>query len=272
MSKITQLSQPQRFIRSALANVDLAHWFVWQHGICVGYWDESEATHSLCCWWADSNRAYLFQTTSIVDVCVKGNQLVILSGEGLFDWDGQDCIEAHPNPVKSWKKVQVSTWGAIGYTQFGYHVWRRETETVQRLPMGVQKVWALGLDGDILWSHWGQFFVQQSSGAVVAVEPIPDTMERWVALKGEWWVAIYDTTLVAWHSKKCMLRFDNSDIIDVSTHSNKQSILILLASGSVLQWSPMFDTMPQEIAIVEGEFFIGAEALYDNGEIEFYSE
>lgn len=269
MPAIIQLSQPQHFITSALANVDLAHWFVWSHGICVGYWDESEAKHSLCCWWTESNRAYLFQTQSITDVCVTIDNFTILSREGLFRWDGQNEIEEQSSPIGSWNKVQLASWGAIGFTQFGYHVWSRDNNITQRLPMGVQKIWALGLNNDILWSHWGQFFVQQSNGVVLAIEPIPDTMERWEALKDGWWVAIYDTTIVVWHPKECMLRFDNSDIMDVSIHCNRESILILLASGSVLQWSPMIDTMPQEIAAVEGEFFIGAGALYVDGEIEF---
>ena len=270
MPTVTELTQPQRFMQSALANVDHAHWFIWSHGICVGYWDEAEGTHSLCCYWTVMNRAYLFQTQSIVDVCVDGNQIAILSSEGFHIWDGQLLVDGHQSPVHQWKKVQIALWGAVGFTNFGYHIWDKETQTTVRLPMGVQKVWKLSPSrAQLLWSHWGQFFLYDHQGRrTTALEPFNDTMERWIDLRDGWWVAVYEHALVAWHRTQSILRFDNMQIMDVSTRASQRSLLILLASGQVLEWRPQEDPLPQEISAVEGDFFVGDGIVFNDGDLE----
>ena len=272
MPTVMELTQPQRFIQSALANVELAHWFVWSHGICVGYWDETDNTHSVCCWWTVLNRAYLFQTESIIDVCVDSHRLAILSSEGFHIWDGQLMVDSHQTPIHQWQKVRIATWGAVGYTNFGYHIWDKSTQSVARLPMGVSKVWGLSHSGgqEVLWSHWGQFFLQShGSRRVSALEPFKDTMENWIDLRDGWWVAVYEHSLVAWHRTQSILRFDNMEMMDVSVRACQSRVLILLASGQVLEWRPEADPLPKEIAQAEGEFFIGDGIIFNDGELEY---
>ena len=271
MPTVTELSQPQRFIQSALANVDSAHWFVWSHGICVGYWDDAEMTHSVCCWWTVFNRAYLFQTESIIDVCVDEHQIAILSSEGFHTWDGQLVVDSYQSPTATWQKVQIAVWGVVGFTKHGYHLWNKATQSVSRLPIGVQKVWRLSssTNQEVLWSHWGQFFILNGlNGHVSALEPLKDSMEEWLSLKDGWWIAIYEHSLQAWHRTKSSLRFDSLDIMDVSVRSGQRSVLILLATGQVLEWQPDLDPMPQEIAEVEGDLFVGDGMIFNNGEVE----
>ena len=272
MPKVTELTQPQRFIQSALANVDMAHWFVWSHGICVGYWDETESTHSVCCWWTVLNRGYLFQTQTIMDVCVDTHQIAIVSAEGFHMWDGQLMVDSYQTPIQRWQKVEVAPWGAVGFTNFGYHLWDKTTQTVVRLPMGVQKVWRLSQtsEQEILWSHWGQFFLyNHRNQQTTALEPLKDTMEKWIDLRDGWWVAVYEYSLVAWHRTRSVLRFDNMEIMDVSVRASQTSIVILLASGQVLEWRPQEDPLPKEIAQVDGEFFIGDGITFNEGELEY---
>ena len=271
MATVTELNQPQRFIQSALANVDMAHWFVWSHGICVGYWDETDSTHSVCCWWTGLERAYLFQTDGIIDVCVDAHQIVVLSSEGFDIWDGQRMVDNYQTPVRNWKKVHIAPWGAVGFTNFGFHLWEKSTQSVTRLPIGVQKVWRLGhsSDQEVLWSHWGQFFLyNHRNGQTTALEPFKDTMDNWIVLRNGWWVAVYEHSLLAWNRQKSIARFDNMEIMDVSIRASKTSILIVLASGQVLEWRPQEDPLPKEIAEVEGEFFIGDGITFNDGEIE----
>ena len=273
MPTVTELSQPQRFIQSALGNVDLAHWFVWPHGICVGYWDDTEGTHSVCCWWTVLNRAYLFQTEHIMDVCVDEHQIAILSSEGFHTWDGQLIVDSFRSPAETWKNVHIATWGVTGFSNHGYHLWDRETQSVKRLPIGVQKIWGVSqtISQEILWSHWGQFFVLDcQSGQVSALEPLKDTMDDWLALRDGWWLAIYENSLHALHRTKSTLRFDSLDIMDVSIPSGRNSVLILLATGQVLEWCPNLDPIPQEVAEVEGELFIGDGMIFNNGEVELF--
>ena len=272
MPTVTELSMPQRFIQSALANVDLAHWFVWSHGICVGYWDETESTHSVCCWWTTLERSYLFQTESIMDVCVDDHQIIILSSEGFHIWDGNLVVDSYRTPAEKWQKVCIGTWGVVGFSKHGYHLWMKSTQLVHRLPIGVQKVWGLGhsSDPEVLWSHWGQFFLyNHGKGLTTALEPFKDTMDKWIALRGGWWVAVYEQSLVAWNRQNSIARFDNMEIMDVSTRASKTSVLIVLASGQVLEWRPQEDPLPKEITEVEGDFFIGDGITFNGGEIEY---
>ena len=94
-------------------------------------------------------------------------------------------------------------------------------------------------------------------------------MEKWIGLRDGWWVAVYEHTLVAWHRAKSVLRFDNMEIMDVASRSSHRGVLILLASGQVLEWRPQEDSLPFEVAEVEGEFFIGDGIIFNNGELEY---
>ena len=266
MPVVRELSHPKRFIDSALANVDSAHWFMWEHGICVGYWDDSASTHSLCCWWGVLNRGFVFQTESIQQVRVCGNRIVILAAEGFCVWDGQTDIQQIDAPLMSWNNVQISIWGGTGFTQFGYHKWTLENNETQRLPIGVQKIWHLGSEESVLWSHWGQFFLHKD-GRTRALEPLKDTMDKWYDL-GDWWIAVYDTRLVAQHPTSSTLRFEHPDIMDVTMRADKSSLLILLATGIVLEWRPAEDPVPIEISDVEGDRFVGEDVLFCDGELE----
>ena len=57
--------------------------------------------------------------------------------------------------------------------------------------------------------------------------------------------------------------------MDVSVRASKTSVLIVLASGQVLEWRPQEDPQPKEIAEVEGDFFIGDGITFNDGEIEY---
>ncbi len=276
MPQIRELPRPQKFIQSALANVDSAHWFIWEHGICVGYWDESDAAHSLYCWWSVLDKGFLLQAANIQSVRVVGHQLFILSEEGMSQWDGQTYIDTIPSPLTQWSNHQMAPWGGTGFTRHGYHCWTRGGQEF-RLPIGVEKIWHLGVDGQILWSHWGQFFVgsvmaldtaKPALSRPLALEPISDTMEKWFDLSSGWWVAVYEHALVAVHPKYRQKRFDNFDIMDVTMRADRTGILILLATGSVLEWRPQEETEPVEIAEVEGDQFIGEEMIYSEDGIE----
>jgi hypothetical protein len=266
MPTVRELNQPKRFIHSALANVDSAHWFMWEHGVCVGYWDDSETTHSICCWWIALNRGFVLQTESIRQVRVFGHQVVILSAEGFCIWDGQRDTHVLDTPLLQWNNVEIAPWGGTGFTQFGYHKWTLENNETQRLPMGVQKIWHLGTPESVLWSHWGQFFIHKE-GVTRPLEPLKDTMEQWYDL-GDWLVAVYDTILVAQHPTSSTLRFENPDIMDVTMRADKSGVLILLATGSVLEWRPQEDPVPVEISEVEGDRFVGEDLIFCDGELE----
>lgn len=267
MATVVELAQPKLFLQSALANVNAAHWYVWEHGICVGYWDDSDTHASLLCWWRTLGRGFRFQAEKILDVAVSGHQILIASSAGFSRWDGQTLLETIDAPIGNWQKVQIEKWGAVGFHDFGYQRWNIDSNTVERLPMGVQKVWKLSDDG-LLWSHWGQFFQANSEG-VKALEPLRDTMDYCLALSTGWWVAVYDTSIVVVHTKRTTKRFDNSDIMDVIVRTGQKSILILLATGLVLEWNPEVDSMPCEIGETDGELFIGDDLVYVDGDVEY---
>ena len=226
---IRQLPKPELFLASAIANLELAQWIPWQHGICVGYHNETSGQDGVLCLHNQGGVGFFASIVGLKAIASVESVLYILCQDGFLEWAGQDSYVKLDCPMVDWHHVQIASWGGVGFFNFRFHCWNKTTGEVKTLPIGVEKIWGLGLQNEILWSYWGQFFLRGET--LIALEEMPDTMEHWTAMTEGWWVAEYDHRLVFWHPRFSLREIELVDILSVHVRSNRSEVLLLNVDG-----------------------------------------
>jgi len=258
------LPRPDVFLQSAISNIDCTEWVAWEHGICAVYFNTVTDQDGVLCVWEETGEGFLCSVSDLRKIVSIDGAIFMLCADGFIEWDGQHEIQQTSTPMIDWHHVQLAAWGGAGFSNFRFHYWLKDTGDVVTLPMGVEKLWALGLHGEVLWSYWGQFFLK--SDRVVALESIPDTMEDWVALRDDWWVAVFEETMVVWHPRYSAERIDLDDVLDVHVCSNRREVLILDVNGGITRWTT-HRTMDVLLESSDADRFIGDRALLCDEEI-----
>lgn len=261
---IRRLPRPEVFLQSAISNIDFTEWVAWENGLCAVYYNEVTDQDGVLCVWEESGEGFFCSISGLMQVVSIDGSIFMLCEDGFVDWDGRDTHSMVTTPLSDWHHVQLASWGGAGYSDFRFHYWLKESGQVVTLPMGVEKLWALGLKGEVLWSYWGQFFLK--SDGIVALEAIPDKMDYWCALQDDWWVAVFEDSLQLWHPRFSLVRIDLDDILDVHVCSNRRELLILDVNGGLNRWTT-HGTMEVLLESSTAEIIVGDRALLGDEEI-----
>ena len=262
---VRRLPRPDVFLQSAIANIEFTEWIPWINGLCAVYYNEVNDQDGVLCVW-ETGEGFFCSISGLKQIVSSDGMIYMLCDDGFVEWDGRDKHSTQATVTRDWHNVQLAAWGCAGYSDFRFRYWLKETNDVVTLPVGVEKVWALGLNGEVLWSYWGQFFLGGAHSPVIALESIPDKMDYWKALQDDWWVAVFESEMILWHAKRSVERLALDDVLDIHVCSNRQEVLILDVNGTLHRWSTN-GVMDVLLESSDADGIIGDRSLLEGDEI-----
>lgn len=252
-----KLPEPSLFLEAALANFDEAEWIMWQEGICVRRENSllamsSEDTGSICYF------------SDIKDVFSIDGDIVILSTDGVFIWDGEE--EPEKMDIPTLPHLKINPLGVCGWKDFRYHVWFGKNEYI--LPEDCTKPRFFPSQACLFWTFWGKIFLWEEGKEIQCLEAIPENYEEIIPLENKWLAIIYEKKIVGLHTDFPKKRFDNDQIFEVRASIQSDCLWILLGDGTLLEWNLLQEDEPEEIGFFEGaEGFVGEGLLLVDDEI-----
>jgi len=245
-------------LEAALENVDQVEWIFWGQGICALY----EEVGSVLCFYPAENKGYLLKGLTEVDIFPRKEDLILVTLSSVFSWNGRENI--HETTIPRLINMDIGEQSFCGWKDFRYYFVSGAEEYL--LPMGAKDV-RLFPDGEsVFWEHWGTIFCWAPSG-IVTYEAISENYEKILPLSKGWLVFVYERKIIALHPKYPQKSWTDDQLLDVISSVEQSSLYILLADGYLLEWIVDSVDEPEEIAEINGEMFVGAQAVLVDDEI-----